>query len=358
MLGSLFRRKPRLVLDRGYEPEAGWSLRDWFRETFWRQDDPRNRRTAAAWTISFLVHASLGATLAFLVFSTPKEEDDSAFVVSSGLYDEGQEQLDVARPEAELAEHMVEITSSPTPKADASEISQLPSPSLSPTKIELNVIGVGAGASEANSAMLGLSGDSAGPKVEFIGLQGRAGKIVYVIDRSGSMLNSFPYLLSELNQSIDRLSPQQYFHVIFFDGFTDEQLISARRRLGPKFDGESDFYRAGRFIETLPRKLVPAIQVYKEKTKHYLDLVEAEGQTDPVPAMKRAFELEPDLIYFLTDGEFNPVLLEHLARWNRDHKVRIFTLAFVFQGNTRLLKQIAQDHGGKYRFVDEYDLGR
>lgn len=192
--------------------------------------------------------------------------------------------------------------------------------------------------------------------MEFIGLKGRAGKIIYVIDRSGSMLNSFEYLRRELKQSIEQLSPQQSFHVIFFDGFTPDQVNAARRRGGLAID--EDFFKVGSIIETLPRRLVPAIRVFKLKALGYLDQVFPEGQTDPVPAMRRAFELEPDLIYFLTDGEFDPVLLDYLDKWNRDRKVRVFTLAFVFQGNSQLLKQIARAHGGQYRLVDEFDLGR
>lgn len=352
-----FRRKPRLVLD---TPERADGVtvgfRGWFRDRFGRPDRPEGRRLAASWTISIILHVAVGATFAWLVFSRPPEQKESLFVVSSGLYDEGAENLQVQNPEAELTESFTELRASPTPTADASDISDIQTPAMNVTKVELQVIGVGAGSLDSDVTMVGMSGESAGPSVEFIGLKGRAGKIIYVIDRSGSMLNSFEYLRRELKQSIEQLSPQQSFHVIFFDGFTPDQVNAARRRGGLAID--EDFFKVGSIIETLPRRLVPAIRVFKLKALGYLDQVFPEGQTDPVPAMRRAFELEPDLIYFLTDGEFDPVLLDYLDKWNRDRKVRVFTLAFVFQGNSQLLKQIARAHGGQYRLVDEFDLGR
>jgi hypothetical protein len=354
---ALFRRKPRLALDR---PDVGGGaslgVRGWFHERFGRPDRPEPRRLAASWMLSVAFHASILAVFAWLVFSNPPEQKESLFVVSSGLYDEGVENLQVQNPEAELAESFTELRASPTPTADADDISEIQTPALNVSKVDLQVIGVGAGSLDSDMTMVGVSGENAGPSVEFIGLKGRAGKIVYVIDRSGSMLNSFEYLRRELRESVEALSPQQSFHVLFFSGFTPDQVDAARRRMGAEFD--EPFFRVAPFIEMPPRRLVPAIRVFKKKAIEYLEQIFPEGQTDPVAAMRRAFELEPDLIYFLTDGEFDPVLVDYLEKWNRDRRTKIFTLAFVFEGNSQLLKKIARDHNGQYRLVDEFDLGR
>jgi hypothetical protein len=326
---AIFSREPRLELA---EPKHH-PFRDWLRETLGREADPSRRRLMASWLVSVVLHVLFGLLLLALVFSRPVAEKEGLWAVTTGLFDQGREQLNAETPEADLQLAQTGLTATPTPRAEAEDIGELSTPSPEVSPLDLRVIGVGAGAEQGDSVMLGLAGDAAGPRSEFFGHRGRGRRVVYVIDRSGSMLNSFEYLRRELKRSIRKLSyrQRQEFHVIFFN--------------------------AGPVIESPPPKLVPAIRVYKDKAIEFLDQIVPEGGTEPGPAMQRAFELKPDLIYFLTDGEFDPVLLEHLARWNRDHKVKIFTIAFVFEGNSELLKRIAKENGGEYRLVDEHELG-
>jgi len=70
--------------------------------------------------------------------------------------------------------------------------------------------------------------------------------------------------------------------------------------------------------------------------------------------------MKPQLIYFLTDGAFDPQLFDHVKSLNKDHKVHINTLAFV-NADPRYesqLKDLAKQNGGSYKFVSEKDLGR
>ena len=55
-----------------------------------------------------------------------------------------------------------------------------------------------------------------GPRSSFFGAAGRAHHVVYVIDRSGSMLDTLDQVKRELLRSISRLEDTQTFHVIFF----------------------------------------------------------------------------------------------------------------------------------------------
>ena len=101
---------------------------------------------------------------------------------------------------------------------------------------------------------------------------------------------------------------------------------------------------------------VSAIRARKEELYGFLQSVEPQGSTDPAPAMRAAFMAEPDVIYFLTDGEFDRDLLPKLDRWNRDRQVRIFTIAYFNRTGAALLEEIAREHGGEFRFVTEHDL--
>ena len=144
------------------------------------------------------------------------------------------------------------------------------------------------------------------------------------------MLDTFSHVHAELRRSISALRRSQGFHVIFFN--------------------------AGQPLENSPRRLVSAIRAQKEKFFRFLQGVYPEGSTDPAPAMRRAFAAEPDLIYFLTDGEFNASLVSKLDRWNKDKSVRIFTIAYFDRSGAALLETIARKNDGQFRFVSENDL--
>ncbi len=197
-------------------------------------------------------------------------------------------------------------------------------------KPELSIIGIGSGGGDFSDYGLTAGG---GPGPDFFGLGTSARgarKIVYVVDRSGSMLDTFVHVREELKQSIDELRRSQKFHVIFFN--------------------------AGEPLENPPKRPVSAIRAQKERFFQFLDKVFPEGSTHPERAMRRALSLEPDLIYFLTDGEFHPSLGDELDKWNRSRRVRIFTIAFFDQAGAELLERIAREHGGEFKFVCEDDV--
>jgi hypothetical protein len=216
------------------------------------------------------------------------------------------------------------------------------------------------GPSEGTSLGLGLSGNgtlgaggggaggtfgaviTGGPESRFFGQRGNAYKVVYVIDTSASLWDAFELAQRELIDSIERLTPQQSFHVIFA--------------------GDTP-------LELPARQLVPAITAFKEPAKKFiLDLV-VKSRCDPVAAMERAFACNPELIYFLTDGEhklYREQLLARLREWNADKRVHITTIGFGDRPDSRatgaligesLLRQIALEHGGNFRWVSPDEAG-
>ena len=87
----------------------------------------------------------------------------------------------------------------------------------------------GGGLSGGQLAPFGLTtgGSGAGPKSKFMGSGGNAHHVVYLVDRSGSMVESFDSVKRELLLSIGRLVSVQDFHVIFFS--SDEPVEKAPR---------------------------------------------------------------------------------------------------------------------------------
>jgi hypothetical protein len=173
-----------------------------------------------------------------------------------------------------------------------------------------------------------------GDGAEFFGLGGSARgtrRVVYVVDRSGSMIDSFTFVQAELKRSVSALRRSQKFHVIFFN--------------------------AGPPLENPPGRLVSAFKAHKQQLFEFTDSVIPRGDTKPERALERALSMEPDLVYLLSDGiDFRPSLLEALDTWNKNRRTRIFTIAYLDQTGSEMLERIAREHNGEFKFVSEDDL--
>ncbi len=171
----------------------------------------------------------------------------------------------------------------------------------------------------------------------FFGLKLQADHIVYLLDRSGSMLDTLDLVRHEVFKSITRLRADQTFHVIFF--------------------------ATGRPMENPPRRLVYATEDHKREAGKYLKTVYAQGRTDPLPAVQRAFQVlartpnrkRGKAICLLTDGEFpdNELVLKTIRKLNARREVTVHTVLHHFKSPAAVavLRRIAADSGGKFKYV-------
>lgn len=182
--------------------------------------------------------------------------------------------------------------------------------------------------------------------------------VVYVIDRSGSMVPIFDEVCQQVRLSTSRLKEVQYFHVIFF---TD-----------------------GKTIENSPRKLVKASDDNKEIVAKFLNPANKKirpwGKTTVLPAIKRAFEVlknadtsngkKGKLLYLLSDGDFgnpdissrykglpgNKAVIQWLKDNNKKGEIHVNTLLYGSEPSAiKVMKQIAKENGGMFRHVTEKD---
>jgi hypothetical protein len=188
-------------------------------------------------------------------------------------------------------------------------------------------------------AMFGTPGGGGiGPKGPVFGHGGNAKRIAFVCDASGSMLTKFSTLRRELSNTVQGLRLIQSFNIIFFQ----EQTATA--------------LDANQLLIATPENKLKATNFLEDK-------VTPRGETNPLPGIEIAFRQHPELIYILTDGDFpdNEAVLKKVRELNKDKKVKVNTIAFVGEADTdtdfmKLLKQIADENGGTYKFVKESDL--
>ncbi len=173
------------------------------------------------------------------------------------------------------------------------------------------------------------NGDGSG----FFGISQPGRRFVYVVDASSSMQakhdseakTRFGRVKLELVKSIGGMTHGQSFFVIYFNS---EPRPMPARALQPA---------------------LPNVQ------RHYLDWTtrfRAGGDTNPLPALELALALRPDVIYFLTDGEIprGRNVLRTVSGLNRG-RVRVHTFAFGVRSGEEMMKALAEQNGGEYRFV-------
>lgn len=291
------------------------------------------------WVISVFFHLALALLMAF-----------GTMIVSAKTTTAAPEYIVI--PDAEFVEDPGG-TVSPSKGggvADSTKIDNLARTEFQKTDVAIdsgmlkgNISVLGAGGMAAGgggSGDLGLpSGGGGGPGAPGLLGGGRGGNVhhvVYVIDRSGSMLSTFENLRSEMLISISKLKPIQDFHVIFF--------------------------AAGSPVENGPKALAQATDENKAQASQFLSEVSPEGQTNPVMALKRAFDVlegansKPGkLIYLLTDGDFsnNEEIFRLLQERNAKKDVHITTFNYGAKTGTiaSVLQKIASENGGRYNYV-------
>ena len=187
-------------------------------------------------------------------------------------------------------------------------------------------------------------------RAEFVGLSSsNARRIVYVIDASGSMIRSLPIVVQELARSLEGLTPQQHFSVIFFQ--RDKALVTPpTSRLS--MAGEAEKLRT---IQWIDKNIIPA------------------GTSNPLRAIEKALSFDPDVIFLLSEnitggGQWEidqRDLLELLDRLNPvdprsgRRKTTINCIQFLDPDPLDTLKKIAEIHGGPrgYKFLNRKELG-
>jgi len=174
------------------------------------------------------------------------------------------------------------------------------------------------------------SGDGSpfGKEDGFFGLGDTGQRLVYVVDCSDSMndANKWKQASYELVRALKDLNYQQKFFVIFFsDG-------------AYPMDADAP---------------IPATYEEVGKTEEWVKEIQPMGGTNPLPALLYALTLEPDAIYFLSDGQFDPLVISELQQRNPKSagQIPIHTVSFYNRDTVGLMRTISRQSGGKFRFV-------
>jgi hypothetical protein len=216
----------------------------------------------------------------------------------------------------------------------------------------LSLLGTGTGSGAAGSGGLGSTfGEGTGLRIGEAGLWGekiRANKIVYVVDFSGSIVIAVQQLKRELKRSISDLKPFQSFEVVLFYTKQDQALA-----------------------DSFASSLVSANEDNVRKFLGWLDAKTPSGGSDPMPALKRALALKPDVILLFSDGLLaDPEKAEKEFKSLNKANTKLYCWVFdeVLLEDTsgvkretdgsRRLRRLAEQNGGKVNIVTGKELMR
>ncbi len=181
----------------------------------------------------------------------------------------------------------------------------------------------------------GGSTSAGGGDAEFFGLTARGKRFVYVVDASGSMATNaldgnyapFDVAYRELLTSLRDLDSQQRFLVIFFNNFAYPQEKLRGRELWP----------------ATPRNI--------KEFEQWAAGITPDGGTEPLEALLQAIAVEPDAIFFLTDGQFDPSVAAAVKLANSS-RTAIHAIGVGQDAAEELLRTISRDSSGTFRLID------
>lgn len=165
--------------------------------------------------------------------------------------------------------------------------------------------------------------DSAG--ASFFGISDGGRKFAYVVDCSGSMKGEpIEAAKSELLRSIKSLRKSCSYSVIFYNSkhhmLDQDKLVKASKRNFRKYTS-------------------------------WINGITVDGSTNPLPAIKKAISMNPDCIWILSDGVFQSEVKNEIRNLNSNQNIHIHTIGFINENGSDLLRKIAEENNGKFRFV-------
>ncbi len=266
--------------------------------------------------------------------TAPKVEStklDAFEIVSAESFDLGA---------GETAEIRIRYRPTSSNKEDAAELHFLIQGTANMVSVSsVKLRGQGLAVSAAEPSMkpgmpLTASGPAEPGSAVFFGQEVQAESVVFVLDRSASMISSIDSVREETLRCIGRLRESQRFHIVMFNNGPPEEFN--------------------------PRKLVGADKDSVAAAKAFMEKIQARGQTDPAAALTRAFDVLDNadsktgrLIVLLTDGWFpNTDTLEELVtKRNKSRSIRIDTYLIRERDGEGFLEKLAKENGGRFQLV-------
>jgi hypothetical protein len=276
--------------------------------------------------IAVLVHALIFFILTLIVIAVPRPPAPEIVAISGDI--------DEVSPVIEKKE--VQRVTKPNPSS-ASQMNVISVASVSNVAVPVvldpvdTLEPIGAGQDFGMGMTFGAEGAG---NVSFFGSKANASKVVFVVDSSASMkstgktgLTKHELMKKELSRTVKELSSGIQFQIIFFTGpswFVGEDYKEDVKnwKRSPKGnywhykDDKIESMRVGKYNSATPSTI--------RRTINEIEETPLAGGTDWRVPLKMAILMEPDVIFFMTDGAVGkdpdrPPVVEDVLAFNKEH---------------------------------------
>ena len=304
----------------------------------------QRHRLPPAWYVSVAAHVAVLLSLALLTFALDSPRDIQLTATVSATVDS---ETDVTELTVEAFDELptsladeVSLTAEVV-REEVSSIGQ----NVAPIPLEESARGdvanlldslddLGAMDATSGSAPRGLGRDGT---TNFFGVAGRGTRVAFVVDGSNSMTGGrFETTLNEIARAVAALKPRQQFFVIFFSDMAYPM-----------------------FHPLAADTWAPATNDNKRRLVDWLPTVEMCTGGRIVDALAMALDLEPHVIYLLSDGEMSERAVRSLVGL-AEQDVILHTLGMTVTGfePESKLRRIATAFGGTYAPVAIHPTAR
>ncbi len=299
-----------------------------------------------AWAVSFSLHLGLLIILSIVSIGYTNSGGDTIFVSASTEQAEPLE-LSTFRAQTKVSESSSASSKSATqgkPKEVELKSGDLPAfwnPDAQPMPMD-DLLGYDTDILNQELPWMGQEGQSNSKQgtrksgSQFFGIESGGQKFVFVIDCSNSMRGAkWRRACKELLAAIESFSEDHEYYVIFFDNQPHMMFSQKLDKVAMANGGKESF----------------------KKLRRWISSVRLGSWTRPYTSLQVAMKLEPDAIYLLSDGEIQDQTLVNLRLSNRvDNeeltvKTSIHTIAFESVEGGEVMKQLAEENRGQFRFI-------
>ncbi len=345
-----------------------------------KEKEPDDREKIRALITAVLVHVVMLVGFAFVMVAGHPMNPPQITAVSVHSLDEDS----LSKERAKKAKTEILETSDSRVAVNLDSLSLIAAPEFNARIDSVGQVGAG-----NFGRSMSFNKKPKGGEVSFFGSKTKARRVVFVVDFSASMIGDKEELMRrELSKSVEELPSSVEFALIFFSGpaWYAGQTVGLAGKIGQHIGNTvSDGGRQYVWYEGWDEEARHSNRSSKTALYHYSegpgrlprgrymaatgrnkrDMLQIIGETPLVFGtdwrwpLRMAMNMEPDVIYFMTDGAFGvgrgvtkQEMVSNLLAYNREHgNAKINTICMKVLTARAELEQLARGSGGEFTLI-------
>lgn len=349
-----------------------------------KKDDKSQKMSAVV--IAVVAHVVLALLFGLVAMNLPQEQPPQIVASAAQVLD--QDQMQKQELQKQVQRKPVQSASSQMEVISVAGASSVAMPDIQTDLISFDPIGMG----DAFGASMSFDAGEDGGMVSFFGSKATSKKVVFAVDYSGSMKSQDKDKLmrKELAKSVNALPGGIEYQLIFFHGpawYHEQTFEKSKKEKWDNFiikaergndewlwfmgkDEDTRVPQGGKFNalfhpswgldpKDLPKgKYLKSTRSNIRKSLKIIEETQLGGGTDWRWPLYMAINMEPDTIFFMTDGAFGipgkEKVVDEILRYSKSKgrpKINTINMMVLNSSTEALMSKIAKDTRGEFSLV-------